>query len=217
RNASGAGITIQLQAIDSYRVGDVLQLLGAKIGATVLDTLLDFIEHLAGDANPSRLGDRLQPGRNIDTIAVDPGVVKYNVTLIDADPELHAPGRLGSGVALLHLLLHGNGTSDGIEHAGELGENAVAGGIDDMPAELRNHRQHGVLMPLEIANSPFLVRAHQGAVAGNIGYQKCRKLAGCLITTHRMAVGLLQLLPDASSSYCLAPWPAAGRQAQAKR
>jgi len=38
-----------------------------------------------------------------------------------------------------------------VHDTSELGENAVAGRVDDAPAELTDHRQHGRLMPLEIA------------------------------------------------------------------
>src|SRR5215813_10375873 len=41
------------------------------------------IVHLAGDANAPRLRNRFETGGNVDAIAVDAGVVKDNVALID--------------------------------------------------------------------------------------------------------------------------------------
>jgi AraC family transcriptional regulator, regulatory protein of adaptative response / methylated-DNA-[protein]-cysteine methyltransferase len=70
--------------------------------------------------------------------------------------------------ALCHLGLDGDRALDRVHHAGEFGENAVAGSVDDAPAELAYHREHDRLMPLEIMHRACLVRAHQRTVAGDI-------------------------------------------------
>ena len=64
--------------------------------------------------------------------------------------------------------MDGDRAFDRVHHAGEFGENAVAGGVDDAPGELAHHREHDCLMPLEIAHRARLVRAHQRAIAGDV-------------------------------------------------
>ncbi len=44
---------------------------------------------------------------------------------------------------------------------GNVGEDAVAGGIDDCPAMRSDQRQHDRLMRLEVADGGVFVRAHQ--------------------------------------------------------
>ena len=78
---------------------------------------------------------------------------------------------LNGGIALGHLRLNGHRAFDRVYNAGELGENAVAGGVDDAPPELTDHREHHRLMALEITHRARLVRAHQRAIAGDVSRQ----------------------------------------------
>ena len=55
-------------------------------------------------------------------------LVDDDVAEIDADAELHAARRLDRGVALGHRPLDGDRALDRVHDAGELGEDAVAGG-----------------------------------------------------------------------------------------
>jgi hypothetical protein len=69
---------------------------------------------------------------------LDAGIVVDYVTEIDANPELHATLRLDGGIAHCHLGLDRDLAFDRVHHAVELGENAVAGSVDDAPGELTN-------------------------------------------------------------------------------
>ena len=97
--------------------------------------------------------------------------------ILTPDAELHAPRWLDRGVTLCHRLLNGDRAFERVHDAGELGEDAIAGRVDDAPTELADHRQDDRLVPLEIAYSARLIRAHQRAVAGDIGRQDCYELA----------------------------------------
>jgi hypothetical protein len=52
------------------------------------------VEHLAGDADAAGLRDPFEPRRDVDAVAIDPGLVVDDVTQVDADAEAHA-ARLG--------------------------------------------------------------------------------------------------------------------------
>ena len=73
------------------------------------------------------------------------------------------------GVALGHGLLDRDRALDRIHDAGELGEDAVAGRVDDAAAVLADHRQDDRLVRLEVADGRVFVSAHERAVAGDVG------------------------------------------------
>ena len=81
--------------------------------------------------------------------------------------------RAGSTVALRSAIvgLDGDRAFDRVHDARELGENAVAGGVDDASGELADHRQHDGLVALEVAHRARLVGAHQRAIAGDVSRQ----------------------------------------------
>ena len=133
-----------------------------------IDPSVDLLVDLARDADAASLCNALEPRSHVDSVAIDAGVIVDHVADIDADSELHAALRLDCGIALSHLGLDGEGAFDRVHHAGEFGENAVAGGVDDAPGELADHREHDGLMPLEITHRAGLVRGHQCAIAGNV-------------------------------------------------
>ena len=81
--------SMQVQPIDPHRMGDILELLRPKISPADLNLVLDLFEYLAGNADPARLGDALQPRCDVDPIAIDASFVEDDVPLIDADPKLH--------------------------------------------------------------------------------------------------------------------------------
>ena len=95
---------------------------------------------MAGDADAAGLRDALEPRRNVDAVAVDPGFVVDNITQIDADAELHAARRRHPFVARRHDGLDLDRALGRADHARELGQDAVAGGVDDAAAVVANQR-----------------------------------------------------------------------------
>src|SRR5262249_52930027 len=118
--------------------------------------------------------DALQPRSDVDAIAEDSITIVDDVAEVYADTKLHPPLGLDRGIAFDHLPLNGDRAFDCVQHTGEFGQYAVAGGIDDTPAEVANHRQDHRLMALEVAHRARFVRTHQRAIAGDI----CRQ-DGC--------------------------------------
>ena len=77
-------------------------------------------------------------------------------------------------VAARHRTLHLDGEGDGIDHAGEFEQHAVAGGLDDAAVMLGYRRiDQFPAMRLERGERPDLVDAHQAAVPDHIGGQNC--------------------------------------------
>ena len=99
--------------------------MGTVVLTNDVDLALDFLIHLAGQADAAGFGNVLQPGRHIDSVAIDPVAVADHIALVDADPKQHAPRRVDRRIALRHGLLNGDRAVDGIQHAGEFGKDAV--------------------------------------------------------------------------------------------
>src|SRR5258708_3805524 len=68
------------------------------------------------------------------------------------------------------------GSAHRVDHARELGEDAVAGGLEDAAADL-GHRRVGDLLahPLQARERAFLVGAHHAAEADDVGGEDRRK------------------------------------------
>ena len=156
------------EQIGPDRLGDVLELDWAKI----IDRKIEPGSYLAisvfGEADTVRLRDAFQPRSDVDAVAIDAAFIVDDIADIDANAELHAPFWLNRSVALCHFGLDSDRASDRVHHAGKFGENAIAGGVDDAPAEFANHWKHHCLMPLEVTHRARLVRAHQRAITGDV-------------------------------------------------
>ena len=80
----------------------------------------------------------LQPGRDVHAFAIAVVAVDDHLADVDADADVE-PFLLGyGGVALCHSALEGDGAFDGIDHAAELGEEAIAHELEDPPVMPRD-------------------------------------------------------------------------------
>lgn len=112
---------------------------------------------VARQVDAAGFGQALESGGDIDAVAVDPRPVVNDVSRVDADAEQHAAILRDAGIALRHGLLHPHRAFDRPHGAWELGQEPVPGGVDDLAAELPNHRQHDSLMPFDLMDRCGLV------------------------------------------------------------
>ena len=109
---------------------------------------------------------------------MDVAVLDDDVAEVHADAEGDTSILRCPGIAFGHLALHGNRTGDGLDHARELDQNAIAGGLDDAPAMLADFRIDQLApMRLEPREGIFLVGAHQPAVTRHVGGENGRQPA----------------------------------------
>ena len=106
---------------------------------------MDLVVHDAGDADPARLGDPLQPRGDVDAVAVNVAVFDDHITRVDADAELDARVLGGGIVACCHPPLHCDGAGDRFDDTREFNQDSIAGGLYDaslglISARLLNHR-----------------------------------------------------------------------------
>ena len=104
--------------------------------------------------------------------------MEHNVPDVDAHTEFEFLLRWHVDVAGDHAALHFDRAAHRIHCARELRQQPVAGGLDDPAAVLCNLGiNEPVPMGLQSGEGAFFVRAHQLAVAGDIGRQDGHELA----------------------------------------
>jgi hypothetical protein len=150
--------------------GDVLDALVAEIlEFEVVQSVTDLITHRARDADAAGLGEGFEARRHVDAVAKDVVFLDDHVAQIDADAELHPPRRRDVRVASRHPPLDLDSAQHRIDDAVELDQHAIAGGLDDAAAVLRDSRIDELdPMGLETRERPRLVSLHQATVADHV-------------------------------------------------
>ena len=160
---------------DSHRPRNVLELALAGILEGDIELALHVLLHSSGHADAAGLGQRLQPRCHIHTITPHIVVVDDDVAEIDADAEHDPLLRRDTGVAHRHPALDFDRAAHGIDHAGELGEDAVAGDPHHPPVMILDRGLDEVApMRLPLRECAFLVLPDQAAVAGYVGEKNGR-------------------------------------------
>ena len=125
--------------------------------------------------NATRLGETLQAGGDIHTVAEEVSSPDHHIAHVNADPELKPPLLGLSGARLCELLLNRNGALDRIDRARKLGQHAIASGVGDPAPMLSNQPVHDLASGSEGAQSPGLVLAYQAGVPRHIsGENRCQ-------------------------------------------
>src|SRR6516162_3022924 len=119
---------------------DVLELLLAHVIECDIELVSHLVVHHSTDADAARLVDRFKARRDVDPVSIDVAAVPDDVAEVDAHAELNAAFGRHIGVALGHPLLHFDRAAYRVDDAGELDQQAVAGGLDDATAVPLDHR-----------------------------------------------------------------------------
>ena len=156
-------------APDLDRLGDVLDPVPAHGLEAEGELVLDLVVHVAGDADPARLGQGLQPRGDVHPVAEDVAGLVDDVADVDADAEADAFG-LGDGrLPLGHAALDRDRAGDRVDGARKLAEDAVAHQLDDTPAMLGDERLDELLaVGLQAIEGALLVALHQARVADHV-------------------------------------------------
>ena len=73
-------------SVGANRLGDVLELLFAPVLEASVQLAFDFAVHLLGNQDAARIGDPLQPDRNVDPVA-EKIAVSPDDDLPEIDPD----------------------------------------------------------------------------------------------------------------------------------
>ena len=166
-------------AVDPHWPRDVLELLLADVFEGEVEPARGILLHARRDADPAGLGQRFEPGRDVDAVAKDVAVLDDDVADIDADTELDAGRRPARRHCARPSPLHFDGAAQRIDDAAELDEQPVTGGLDEAAVVLGDFRieQLAPQRP-ERLEGAALVRADQPRIARHIGGKDRGKTAG---------------------------------------
>ena len=181
RLAAASGLTrrADLQRVGPHRLGDVLERHRAEIADLEIEPPLDLPIGVVGEANPSGLGDALQPRGDIDAVAHQIAVALLDhVAEMDADAKFDALVRRDPSVALDHRPLDFNGAVHCVDDAPELDNCAVAGALDDAAVVHGDGRIDQVASQRpQPRQNPVLVGSGKPRIADDVGHQDRRELS----------------------------------------
>jgi len=125
---------------------------------------------------PPRLGQTFEPGGDVDAVAEDVALLDDDVALVNADAKLDATVRRQWFIALGQSRLHLGCAAQRVDNAGELDQEAVAGGLDDAAMMAGNLRiNYCCAERFEPAERPFFVGLDQARITGDIGREDRRE------------------------------------------
>ena len=151
---------------------DVFDLPVAQVLEREIDAVANLVVDSAGYADAARLGQALQPRRQIDAIALNVIAVDHHIAEVDAEAEHDSAVFRQLGIALDNCPLHVGGHPNRAGDAVELGQHPVAHQLDDAPLvlgdlgidELQSNGFQG-------RERTFLVRSDEARIAHDIGGQ----------------------------------------------
>jgi hypothetical protein len=125
---------LALHPVHADRLRDVLDLLIAQIIETQRELVAYVIARRRRDTDRARLGESFEAGGDIDPVAEQVAAVNHDIADMHANAELHWLGGLLLHVHRRDRRLHRDRALDSIHRAGEISDNAVAGGVEDPTA-----------------------------------------------------------------------------------
>src|SRR4029453_3457243 len=120
------------------RADDILNLLRTEILEGEAHLVEHLIAHHATDADSSRLGQRLQPRGDGDSVAKDVVAINNDVANVDADTKVDPLFGGHTGIAFGHAPLNIDGASYRINYTGKLQQQAIASSLYDSAAVFGN-------------------------------------------------------------------------------
>ena len=177
RNGSPAA-GVRPDAEGAHRSRDVLDAPFAHVLEAQGEPVTDVVADRPGDHDAAGLGQGFEAGRDIDAVAEDVAAFDDDVADVDADPKDDVPLGRQAGVARLGAALDLEPATHRLNDARELGEEAVAGLLNERAAARADRRRND--LALQRGKAPvgaLLVAAHEAAVARDVGGEDGGQLA----------------------------------------
>jgi len=110
-----------VDTVGADRLGDILEGLKTEILPLGINLANDLVVDFSRNTDPTGLADAFDPRGYINTVTIDTCVIDDHVSLVDADPELHAFRGVDGRVTLGHSLLDSERAFHCPQDTGELG------------------------------------------------------------------------------------------------
>jgi hypothetical protein len=145
--------------------------MAAERAVIEIELVSDMIVYRLRDANSAGLGERLDPGGDVDAIAKDVVAIDDYIAEVDTDPQLEPAFGRERIVDPTRGALHLDGAVDRVDDTREIGKQAVARCTDD-PSAMRPDK--GVDNAAKLAERSMracLIHTHQPAETDYIRVQ----------------------------------------------
>ena len=163
-------------APDPHRFGDILQGLRTQILKRYIYLATNLPTSVVRDADAARLCNPFETHRNIDPVTKDIVFFDNDITDVNADAKFDPFVLWHIDILFGHAALNFVGTSHGVDHAGELGNSAVPGILDDTSVMLRDFGIEKRLSErFQSRQRAFFVYPYQAARARDIRRQNSRQ------------------------------------------
>ena len=117
--------------------------MAAERAVIKIELVPDLVVNRLRNADGAGLGERLEPGGDVDPVAEDVVAVDDDVAEIDADPQLETALGRDRIVDRARGPLHLDGAVQRVDDTRKIRQQAVAGRADDPPAMRRDQRVDG--------------------------------------------------------------------------
>jgi hypothetical protein len=152
---------------DPKRAVDVLDADFAAVLECRVDAAAHDLLHRRRDADAAGPGKLLEPRGDVHPVAIDVAVLDDDVAQVDADAQ---DDRAARSLALGRRALNGVGAGDGIDHAAELDQRAVAHQLDHPAPVVGNGAVEAVCtMGVQIGECPGLVVGRHAGPPHHVG------------------------------------------------
>ena len=156
---------------------EILDVLRADVLEVQRQRRADIFIGRARQAHRSRRRQTLHAGGDVHGIAEEIAVPDHRLADMHADAEADAALFRHLVVHRADSLLDAERALQRIDGARELGQDAVAGGVGDAAAMLRDEAIRHLAMGAEQAKGAGLIAVHQAGVAGHVGADDGRETA----------------------------------------
>ncbi len=151
-----------MNAVRMHWTRDILHALAAEILVCEIEFGLDLVEGLLGDANPAGLGESLQTGSDVDSIAIDVFAFDNDIAQMHSDAEVNATLLGYFRIAFSHAHLYGKRAFHRVNHAGELNKRTITHQLDDIAAVISDTGVDQLVpMAFERAKHTHLISLHE--------------------------------------------------------
>ena len=133
--------------------------------------------HFSGNTDAARVGETLQPSRDVDPVAENLLALDHHVAEVDPDAKLHPALGWQTGVFSLEGGLDLDRALDRIHHAGELRQYAVPGRVYESAVVLFDEPIDYRAMCRQGADRRLFVLPHEATVAVDVGAEDGGELA----------------------------------------
>ena len=154
--------------VDRHRDSNVLESDRREAFERCLDLVLNLVDDLLGEADSSRLRERLDPGGDVDRVPQHVARRLHHIPHVDPDTDLDRAGGVEGCIVGAEHRLDLQGRLDRIERARKFDQEGVAHRFDLFATELGEDGPKQLVVTCQRSERSAFVLLHPGRVADHV-------------------------------------------------